>query len=27
VFFRSELFEPCALEHNAEIAIRERGHA
>lgn len=27
VFFRSEMFEPCALKYNAEVAIRERGHA
>jgi hypothetical protein len=27
VLFRSEMFEPCPLEHNTEIVIRERGHA
>jgi hypothetical protein len=27
VLFRSEKFEPCMLEHNTEIVIRERGHA
>ena len=27
VLFRSEMFEPCTLEHNTEIVIRERGHA
>lgn len=27
VFFRSEMVEPCTLENNSEIAIRERGHA
>lgn len=27
VLFRSEMFKPRALEDNAEIAIRERGHA
>jgi len=27
VFFGSEMFEPCALEHNPKVAIRERGHA
>lgn len=27
VLFRPEMLEPRALEHNTEIAIRERGHA
>jgi hypothetical protein len=27
VLFRSEMFEPCTLEHNTEIVIHERGHA
>lgn len=27
VFFRSEMFEACALEYNSEITIRERDDA
>jgi|CXWL01.1.fsa_nt_gi hypothetical protein len=27
VFFRAEMLEPRPLQHNPEIAIRERGHA